>query len=448
MDRRSVLKGAAAGLCMAFQPGWSRLAAAREADNRRFLFAYFDGGWDQLLALDPRDPATTRPDVHRIDPGYGRIAVGARGVQRVGEMTFGPAVPRAFLRHAPRCAVIRGVHTDTAAHEVGRRYFLTGQFPRGLSAVGPSVAAEIAAHLGDQVPIPYLAAAVEAYAPGLPSHARPLSVASLTDLGVALTPFAAVDSVVLDAALAFQAEDPSCEARRLDGEGLATRLADSQRRARAYLGGELARVFDLSRTDGEMATVRARYGLEGVSNPTDPRILGFMAGQALKSGVAQVVSVRVAEGLDTHSNWAADHPGRLEQGFSTLAAIFDDLEATPGPGGGNLLDSTTVVAFSEFARTPLLNALSGRDHHLGNSCLVAGPGLARGRVLGASADVGMMPLDLDPATGEARPGATAAERASGAAVPIGPHHVLSTVLHSVGMSADRLRAPIIPALLR
>ena len=423
--------------------------AQNSADNRhqRFLFAYFDGGWDQLLALDPRDPQTTRPDFHRIDPAYERLGAGARGIQRVGQLSFGPAIPPSFLRrHANRFTIIRGVNMNTAAHEVGRRYFITGQFPRGLSAVGSSTAAEIADFLGDNTTIPYIAAAVEAYARDLGPHARPLTVNSLSDLSIALTPFTEIQPAVLDAVQVFQDQAASCTSRALDTDGLATQLRDSQVRARAYLEGQIARIFDTSRTDAEMQTLRERYQLAGVANFADPRMLGFAAGQALKSGVSQVVSVRVAEGLDTHSAWATSHPGALEAGFSVLTSILDDLAATPSDAGGTVLDHTTVLAFSEFARTPLLNALDGRDHFLGNSCLICGPKFVKGRVIGGSADIGMMPVDLNPSTGEPEPNATEEMRANGAVIPVAPEHILATVLKSVGASYEHLRKPSLDIL--
>lgn len=454
-ERRSFLKGALMGAgVLALGPRVSlapRAAFGQSApvDPRRFLFAYFEGGWDQLLALDPRDPATTNAREHAIDPGYGQFATGARGVQRAGGLSFGPAVPPEFIAKADRFSIVRGINMDTAAHEVGRRFFITGRLPQGLSAVGSSVAAEIAAELGDNSSIPYLAAAVEAYARGLPSFAQPLTVSSLTDLTVALTPFAQVPPHVLSAVEAFQDEGLSCTAKRLDAEGLATQVLESQKRARIYLEGELARIFDLQRTDPDMQALIQRYGLAGVGNPSDPRVLGFAAGQALKSGTSQVVSVRVALGLDTHSNWAQDQPGRLEQGFSVLASIIEDLEATPSPtnDGTSLMDHTTILAFSEFARTPLFNAIQGRDHFLGNSCLVAGPGLVRGRTIGASAEVGMMPVDVEPDTGRPRPDSTPEMRASGEVIPMGPAHVLAALLKSAGAPDGILREPPLGALL-
>src|SRR5207245_7463865 len=58
------------------------------------------------------------------------------GVQQASgsPISFGPAVPASFLTHAQDVCVIRGVNMGTLTHEVGRRYFITGKFPRGLQA--------------------------------------------------------------------------------------------------------------------------------------------------------------------------------------------------------------------------------------------------------------------------------------------------------------------------
>src|SRR4051812_30722510 len=100
--------------------------AAGKDVKRKFVFAYFEGGWDQLLGLDPRDPATNNPAQQQIDPGYAQLGYGyaARGVQTAGALKFGPAVPQSFLNVAGECSIINGITMDTAAHEVGRRYFI------------------------------------------------------------------------------------------------------------------------------------------------------------------------------------------------------------------------------------------------------------------------------------------------------------------------------------
>ncbi|MEO1339406.1 MAG: twin-arginine translocation signal domain-containing protein, partial [Myxococcota bacterium] len=152
-DRRRFLTAAGTALggialgAFGARPGWAQTPPS----DHRFLFAYFEGGWDILLSLDPRNPATTQPDVHKIDPGYQQLSADyqQRGVQTTGGLRFGPIVPDAFLAHASDVTIINGVGMDTAAHEVGRRYFITGRFPRGISAVGSSTPAEILAQLSD-----------------------------------------------------------------------------------------------------------------------------------------------------------------------------------------------------------------------------------------------------------------------------------------------------------
>ena len=452
LSRRTLLGSAALGgaglLLGSLAPGRALGQATRK---RRFVFAYFDGGWDLLLGLDPRDPAQVRPDVHKIEPGYDQLGgqYQARGVQRRGNLAFGPAVPPELLAHAADLAIVNGIGMDTAAHEVGRRYFITGRFPRGIQAVGSSTPSEIVAQLGDQTPIPHLSAAVEAYATGLPSYATPLAINSVTDLIVALTPFAEIDPSILAAVQGFQDEAPGCGAKQLDRDGLSSTLLRNQKRARTYIERQLSQIFNVQRQDAEMSALRALYGIvDGDTGaPDSPEMLAFLAGQALKQGVSEAVSVRLASGLDTHSNWAQDQAPRQERGFRALAALLSDLKASPGPDGGRMFDETVVLVFSEFGRTPMFNNLRGRDHFLGNSCLVTGAGIRGDVTIGGSASVGMMPVYTRLATGEAVDAPPESELASGAAVTLSPKHVLATVLAAAGLDYAYLREVPIPALL-
>lgn len=429
------------GLAQLFGPR----ASAQVLPSRRFIFAYFEGGWDLLLGLDPRDPATTTPAVHQIDPGFDLLpaAYRQRGIREQAGLRFGPAVPDALLQHASKLTIVNGIGMDTAAHEVGRRYFITGRFPRGLTAVGASVPAEITAAQGDLSAIPYIAAGVEAYAAGLPSFAAPFKMNSTADLSVALTPFVELPASILNAVQRFHDRGPGCSASSADADGAVSLLEENRRRARSYVEDDLAGYFVPT------PELESLYGL-GPSSPADgPESLAFVAAQAIKHGISQCVSVRVARNLDTHTGWAGDHPPALEQGFAALAAMLTDLEDTPLPEdpSRSVLDETTIVAFSEFGRTPLINQLSGRDHHIGNSCLLAGAGLRAGLTFGASASVGMLPVPINPVTGEIVERPTPEQEASGQALTLSPAHVLTTVFRSAGLPADLLRSSPIPALL-
>ena len=50
--------------------------------------------------------------------------------------------------------------------------------------------------------------------------------------------------------------------------------------------------------------------------------------------------------------------------------------------------TTTIVGFSEFSRTALLNSRGGRDHALTNACFLAGAGVKKGFSYGESDEVG------------------------------------------------------------
>ena len=120
------------------------------------------------------------------------------------------------------------------------------------------------------------------------------------------------------------------------------------------------------------------------------------------------------------------------------ARLLADLQATEAPGGGSMLEKTTLVAFSEFQRTPRLNERNGRDHHLGNCALVAGGGLRGGQVIGSSSDSALGPELIDLASGRSDEGGES----------LFPEHVLTSALVSAGVDASSLRSAPIPALLR
>lgn len=72
---------------------------------------------------------------------------------------------------------------------------------------------------------------------------------------------------------------------------------------------------------------------------------------------------------------------RFDKGMS---ALFEDLLKMPGKEPDKtLFDETMIVCTSEFGRTPVMNAVAGRDHHrLTYTTFYAGGGVKGGRVIG------------------------------------------------------------------
>ncbi len=213
--------------------------------------------------------------------------------------------------------------------------------------------------------------------------------------------------------------------------------------AQNLVAGDLSGLFDFTANTPEMEAIRDRYDI-------DPRDMSSgeaqaaMAVTALSAGISRCVSIEAARDLDAHGPaWAYGHGPKLERGFNVVSAMIDDLSTRQYKDTGDTwLDHTTVVIFSEFSRTGLVNASGGRDHSLTNACILLGAGIREGQLIGSSSDVGLAPVAADLATGESR--------APGEGTIIKPEHVHRALMHSVGISEDivGLRADPLMALLR
>lgn len=119
------------------------------------------------------------------------------------------------------------------------------------------------------------------------------------------------------------------------------------------------------------------------------------ARQEVEEGARLVVTGPADRAWDTHEGGFERLRGALLPEFDrTFPALVTDLDQR------GMLETTLVVAMSEFGRTPRINAQGGREHHAGAwSVVLAGAGLAGGRVLGRTDRTGMEVTDL-PVTPE------------------------------------------------
>jgi uncharacterized protein (DUF1501 family) len=100
------------------------------------------------------------------------------------------------------------------------------------------------------------------------------------------------------------------------------------------------------------------------------------------------------------------HAGWLDQ---SVSAFLQDLAQR------GLAESTLVLAFGEFGRTPKINDKAGRDHHPGCfSALAFGGGVQGGRVVGESTAKAESPKEN----------------------PLTPADIGATVQHAVGISSE------------
>jgi len=188
---------------------------------------------------------------------------------------------------------------------------------------------------------------------------------------------------------------------------------------------KLGQAFDLGRED---AKLRDRYGRHTYGQSC------LLARRLVEAGV-KFISVYFASGIggqsttsggwDTHGfNNTRMFPiiksYQLPRTDETLPTFLEDLDQR------RLLAETLVVWFGEFGRTPKINKSASRDHWPGcYTVLMAGGGLKRGYVYGASDRYGALP----------------------ARNPVRPENISATMFHALGIDPhalvrDRLDRPI------
>ncbi len=461
-SRRSFLEivGLGAGVVAldSFAMPFSALAGPGDAGNL-LLFCYFSGGWDQLLCWDPRpndDPKYqvneryNGPGTTGIFPGYDLVvdpgveavlanAASKSGVQKRGNLTFGPAIPDSLSSHYQDFCLVRGMAMDTLTHEVGRRFFLTGKFPRGLAASGSSLPTMVASLSGNGSLLPHLSVSAEAYNEGQPAFASPIRVNSASDVLNVLKPLGTPIAADTDSALlAFEEAADTCPEHELNGSGLVSLFHDSRKQARSMVSGSAATLFSYS-ISNPVEPLFSTLGIGTSADLSGPKGKAAIAALALENGLSQAVGLQLAQSLDDHFDWDTDHATNLRTSFDALGNLIAYLKAADykGAGGGKVWDRTTLVVFSEFARTPTINPRNGRDHHLTSSCLVSGPGIVGNLVVGASSDQNMDAVPMNLTTGAPDP-------VNGHRVR--PPDVHATVLASMGLTYDHI-ANQTPALI-
>src|SRR5262249_4909217 len=169
-----------------------------------------------------------------------------------------------------------------------------------------------------------------------------------------------------------------------------------RQRGRAFDLLATTRLADALRIDREPAALRERYGLTLFGQAC------LSARRLLEAGVKVVTVVwdefgKSDESWDTHYDHHERMKGFLLPGFDrAFSALIDDLDTR------GLLDETLVLCLSEHGRTPRFYASAagapGRDHWSRAYCqLLAGAGVPRGRVIGATdaiaAEVTDRPID-------------------------------------------------------
>jgi len=380
-------------------PQLSTLNPQLHSPVRSCILIFYYGGPSHLETWDPKPDAPAE-----IRGEFRAVSTSAPGI-RIGE-------------HLPHCAkvmhrmaLIRSMHHPMTNHNAAAAETLSGRTPLGgdLELLQddthshPHMGSALAYALRDNssrlpfVAIPHVMHNVVVL-PGqragfLGSAHDPMQI----EADPSVSPFKVPD-LDLSANLSLsRLENRRGMLRRIDGyarqaEALSSVKAPDTFRDRAFrvlTSSEVRRAFAI---DEEPAPIRDRYG----RNKHGQSVL--LARRLVEAGARFVT---VYDGVhngqdanwDSHEKLFARHRDHLlPPADRALAALVEDLHDR------GLLDSTLVLAFGEFGRTPKINGGGGRDHwpHC-YSVALAGGGVRGGMVYGESDATGAYPA-VDAAT--------------------------------------------------
>lgn len=195
----------------------------------------------------------------------------------------------------------------------------------------------------------------------------------------------------------------------LNREHLARRQADNALEARiqslemAYrMQFEAKEAFD---TTDESNATRALYGDSKFST-------GCLIARRLVERGVRMVQLYYGNGQPWDAHGTIKHHLRdAKQSDQGIAALIHDLKAR------GLFDETLILWGGEFGRTPTAQNADGRDHHnTGFTMWLAGGGIKRGLVYGATDELGLKAVENR----------------------VGVHDLHATILHLMGLDHEKL----------
>lgn len=371
-------------------------AAARSTRQPSVIILWMRGGPSQHETWDPKPDA---PIEYRGE--FSAMPTKVPGIQICDLLPMS-------ARIMDKWSIIRSLYHTDAGHSSGDQIMFTGYpGPSNPPAEGPG---NIMPSCGSIV-----AKQQQEKNPRLPAYVmipRMVPGAGAAYLGAAFNPFETIADPVNDKPFKIANISPPAGVslqrledrrglmksfdqmrREVDSSGQMETMDRFEQRAWDLVSGAEARAaFDL---DSEPRAVRERYGFIPEFKAPTPDRCGvpawsqrlLLARRLVEAGVRLVtVDLRWwdthVQGFDTMRN------GFLPRWDRAYSALIEDLDQR------GLLDTTMVIAWGEFGRTPKVNSNAGRDHWPNVfSAAVAGGGIKGGRVVGASDDKGAEPAE-------------------------------------------------------
>lgn len=415
LDRRGFLRvGSLAGLSLAQVMRLQAAQAPAAANARRrdvnCIFIFILGGMPHHDLWDYKGnaPAEIRGEFSPI----------ATRVPGIGLTELLPHTARV----TDKLAILRGLTHVEPDHGRGYHIMMTGNIPgpgdfnsTKNNNVHPSLGSMVARMTGREETLPPYISVPCFLRSGGPAFLGPTYAPFVIEADPASPEFAVRDVVVPEGVTSERGQRRRAALRELnrlqrtvDNLSRDERALDSfyERSFQLMTSARAREAFDLGR---ERGSVRENYGMTSLGQCC------VLARRLVEAG-CRFVSIENGH-WDTHRENARSLRDLLVPSLDrALATLVADLDQR------GLLESTLVVLTTEFGRTPRINSMAGRDHWpQAFSIVMAGGGVRRGLVLGATDRIGASVTDR----------------------PITPPDMAATILHALGIDpATTLHTPL------
>ena len=368
---------------------YPRTATAQSGAPHRFLQIFLNGGWDSIMSTDPVLDGTAKAASGNFAPQYyqsnhGSFVGASTTVVGKSNLIVGAGMTPASNAFAQiPTAFVNGMFVEVTAHELAVNYLYSGKLSLSRSREFPAFIATAANKTG-----------------GFPAHIILGGQMPLGDTRTTNPPLQSLDSDVFVKMLAGPHSSEYTQGTINAGHSLIAKLnASYQKRlssnAKASLASWNASEAGLSslyakRFDQKLAITTQMHTDFATGN--DASSVGSklaMAYLSLREGVSSYITVNFS-GFDTHMNHVTTHKPAMVEVATRLSTLVNYLTTTNDPSDATkkLAETTTILVYSEFNRTPHFNGAGGTDHWQTGSAIVMGKGVRDNTVIGSTDNQG------------------------------------------------------------
>ncbi len=368
MNRRQLLENGAAltayvSLSSLLNPQIVQ-AAPTFPPARKLIWINMSGGWDILETTDPKPSSSGGVDMI-YDWGQAQTLVGGDGTKIGRWMPNIAAMGQDVL-------VVRGMAMGTTSHEAGSVYMDTGILSNAGRVNAASIPSIIASESIATIPLIQLNGGSDPMIDrGLLNQVSVVRAGNL-DLYRSMYPTEAALIERKRQMLIYLRESIARVRAQTGNNDRVEDLEAAESKLTAQFAGDVGSKLSLSVEDSQDFS---RCTSNGRANGTSDAFA--LATKLVVNDLVTTVNLGIG-GFDTHANQTMRMQPIVEMADKLVRTMCDKLRLA------GKLNSTLIVLYSDFGRTPKINGSNGRDHWPVGGAMMIGGGIAGGRAVGST----------------------------------------------------------------